>query len=189
MAAQPEATTSAVGRLRLGAVIAVALGVAFLVWLLAIKDDGGDGSNTGGPAPVEAATLAELKALPAEVGHDVYWAGPKVGYTYELTKTNDGKIYIRYLPPGVQLRDTRPDFLTVATYLYPNAFAAARKSSRRGASFKARLPGGGIAYTRKQFPRSVFFAYPGSDYMQEVYDRSPKRARSLVNKGQIRPIR
>lgn len=188
MTAEPHTTTSPIGRLRLGAVIAVALGVAFLVWLLAIKDDGG-GTSSEEAAAVEAASIAELKALPASVGHDVYWAGPRSGYTYELTKTTDGKIYIRYLPPGVQVRDTRPDFLTVGTYLYPRAFAAAKKSSRRGTAFKTTLSGGGIAYTRKQFPRSVFFAYPGSDYMQEVYDRSPTRARSLVTKGRVRPIR
>jgi hypothetical protein len=188
MTAEPQATASSFGRLRVGAVVAVALGVAFLVWLLFINGDGGDTSSENA-APVEAASLDELKALPASVGHDVYWAGPRAGYTYELTKTSDGKIYIRYLPPGVQVRDARPDFLTVGTYLYPNAFAAAKKSSRRGTAFKTTLPGGGIAYTRKQFPKSVFFTYPDSDYMQEVYDRSPKRARSLVTKGRVRPIR
>jgi hypothetical protein len=185
MTVQPQAT-SAIDRLRVGAVIAVALAVAFLVWLLVIKDDDGDKSS---PSSVEAASIAELKALPASVGHDVYWAGPKPGYTYELTKTNDGKIYIRYLPPGVQLGDKRPDFLTVGTYLYLHAFAAARKASRSGTVFKATLPGGGVAYARKGIPRSVFFAFPGSDYLQEVYDRSPKRARSLVTEGQVRPIR
>jgi hypothetical protein len=189
MAAEPEAT-SAVGRLRLGAVIAVALGVAFLIWLLAIKgDDGGGGGSTKSGEPVHAASIDELQALPAAVGHDVYWAGPKRNYTYELTKTNDGKIYIRYLPPGVQVNDRRPNFLTVGTYLFPNAFTAARRGSKTGTAFKAKLPDGGIAYTRKKFPKSVFFTYPGSDYMQEVYDRSPKRARSLVTQGQVRPIR
>jgi hypothetical protein len=187
MTAQPEAT-SAIGRLRLGAVVAVALAVAFLVWLLVIKDDDGGTSSKSG-APAHAATVDELKALPASVGHDVYWAGSKPGYTYELTKTNDGKVYIRYLPSGVQVNDKRPDFLTVGTYLFLHAYTAARRASRSGTSFKATLPGGGIAYTRKKFPRSVFFTYPGSDYMQEVYDRSPKRARSLVTKGQVRPIR
>jgi hypothetical protein len=187
MTVEPQAT-SAVGRLRLGAVIAVALGAAFLVWLLAVKDDGG-GNSSKSAAPVKAASVTEVKALPASVGHDVYWAGPRRGYTYELTKTNDGKIYIRYLPPGVQVNDKRPDFLTVGTYLYPHAFAAAKRGSRSGTAFKTTLPGGAIAYTRKKFPRSVFFAYPGSDYLQEVYDRSPKRARSLVIKGQVKPIR
>jgi hypothetical protein len=188
MTAQPQ-TTSAIGRLRIGAVVAVGLGVAFLVWLLAIKGDDNGGNSSKSGEPVHAATLSELKALPASVGHDIYWAGPKSGYTYELTKTNDGKIYIRYLPPGVQVNDKRPDYLTVGTYLYLHAFNAAKRGSQSGTAFRATLPGGGIAYTRKKFPRSVFFTYPGSDYMQEVYDRSPKRARSLVTRGQVRPIR
>jgi hypothetical protein len=188
MAAEPEAT-SAFGRLRLGAVVAVALGAAFLVWLLAIKGDDDSGTSSKSGEPVHSASVDELEALPAAVGHKVYWAGPKPKYTYELTKTNDGKIYIRYLPPGVQVGDSRPNFLTVGTYLFPNAFKAAKRGSRSGTAFKAKLPDGGIAYTRRKFPKSVFFTYPGSDYMQEVYDRSPKRARSLVTQGQVRPIR
>jgi hypothetical protein len=187
MTAQPQAT-SAIARLRLGAVIAVALAAAFLVWLLAIKgDDNGSSKKSGSPA--SPASVDELKALSGSVGHDVYWAGTKPGYTYELTKTSDGKIYIRYLPPGIRVGDKRPDFLTVGTYLYPHAFATVKKGSQHGTVFKAKLPGGGLAFARKGIPRSVYFAYPGSDYLQEVYDRSPKRARSLVTEGQVRPIR
>jgi hypothetical protein len=188
MTVQPQAT-SATGRLRLGAVLAVALGAAFLIWLLAIKGDDNGGSSSKTAKSVKEASIADLKALPASVGHDVYWAGPRPGYRYELTKTNDGKLYIRYLPAGVQLNDKRPEFLTVGTYLYPHAFNIVKAYSRGAAAFKAKLPGGGLAYARKDIPRSVYFAYPGSDYLQEVYDRSPKRARGLVTRGQVRPIR
>jgi hypothetical protein len=188
MTVEPQATSD-IGRLRIGAVVAVALAVAFLIWLLAIKGDGGGDKSSESSSTVEAVSVADLKALPGKVGHDVYWAGPKPGYSYELTRTADGKIYVRYLPPGVRVGDKRPAFLTVGTYLYPRAFTTAKRSSRRSTVFKQTLPGGGIAFARKDIPRSVYFAYPGSDYLQEVYDRSPKRARSLVIEGQVRPIR
>jgi hypothetical protein len=35
------------------------------------------------------------------VKHPVYWAGPRPSYTYELTRTSDGRIFVRYLPTGV----------------------------------------------------------------------------------------
>jgi hypothetical protein len=47
-----------------------------------------------------AATLADLRTLAQRVGHPIYWAGPKPGYTYELSTTSNGSVFIRYLPPG-----------------------------------------------------------------------------------------
>ena len=37
----------------------------------------------------------------------MYWAGPIAGMSYELTKLKDGRIYVRYLPDGVELGDPR----------------------------------------------------------------------------------
>jgi hypothetical protein len=177
-------------RLRLGAVIAVAVAAAFLVWLLFIKGDGdNDRSPAKGENAVSAASVEDLKALPASIGHDVYWVGTKPGYTYELTRTKRGDIYIRYLPPGVQVGDQRPNFLTVGTYPHPHAFATVKKASRRQGAISRRIAGGGRSVTNRAIPKSVYFAYPGSDYLQEVYARSPKRARSLVSSGAVRPIR
>ena len=36
-----------------------------------------------------------------------------------------------------------------------------------------------------RFPRSVYLAYPGSNYEVEVFDPSLARARQLVTSGQI----
>jgi hypothetical protein len=179
-------------RLRIGAAIVVAVAAAFLVWLLLIRDSGDGGDGSGSPAagtPARAASVEDLKALPSSLGHDVYWAGTKSGYTYELTRTEHGEIYLRYLPPGVQVGDRRPRFLTVGTYPNAGAFAALKKASRRKGAITRSIAGGGLAVTNKTIPRSVYFAYPGSDFLQEVFDRSPKIARSLVISGRVRPIR
>ena len=48
-----------------------------------------------------------------------------------------------------------------------------------------KLPGGGIAAVNPRFPRSVYLAYPGSDYEIEVFDPSLAHARQLVTSGQI----
>ena len=37
-----------------------------------------------------AASVDELKSLARELGHPIYWAGARPGYTYELTRTTRG---------------------------------------------------------------------------------------------------
>jgi hypothetical protein len=181
---QPGATILGLGRIRLGAVIALAAAAVFVGWLLLKGDD-------GKPAPkktIEFVSLPDLRALPASVGHPVYWAGAKRGYKYELTRLPDGSIYIRYLAADAPLNDSRPDFLSVGTYPYPNAYVTARKLAKASKSFNRGIAGAGIAYSLPGKDRSVFFAYPRLDFMHEVYDPSPRRAQRLVLSGQVRPI-
>src|SRR6266511_3847988 len=86
-------------RLRLGAVIAIAVAAGFIAWLV-LKDDDNEPS-TPARSPAVAASVADLRALPKSVGHPIYWAGRKPGQTYELTQTSSGNIYIRYLTAGI----------------------------------------------------------------------------------------
>jgi hypothetical protein len=173
------------GRLRLGAILALAAAAAVVVFLL-IRDGGSDGTEP--EKTVSAASLEEIQALPASVGHPVYWAGPRAGMTYELTRTRRGDVYIRYLPAGVEVGDKRPTFLTVGTYPYARAIENARAQSKRPGAFGRSIAGRGIAYSLPNKTKSVFFAYPRLDYLYEVYDRRPLRARRLVLSGRIRPI-
>jgi hypothetical protein len=178
-------TIDGLGRLRLGAVLALAAAGVFVAWFLLSnrKDEAATPTKT-----VVAASASDLKALPRSVGHPVYWASTKRGFTYELTQTPQGNVYIRYLPPDVQLNDKRPDFLTVGTYPYPNAFGITRNQAKRRGAFRRPIAGGGIAYSSAAKPTSVYFAYPGLDYLYEVYDPAPRRARSLLLSGRVRPI-
>lgn len=183
-AEHPGGVILGVGRIRLGAVIALAAAAAFVAWLLLKGED-------EKPAPkktVEFVSMPQLQAITASAGHSVYWAGEKRGFRYELTRTPDGSVYVRYLPPGVPLNDTRPAYLAVGTYPYPNAYATARKQASTSKSFKQRIAGGGIAFSLPGKERSVYFAYPRLDYMHEVYDPNPRRAQRLVLSGQVRPI-
>lgn len=173
-----------IGRIRLGAVLALAAAAVFVGWLLLKGDD--DGSET--KKTVEAASVKDLESLPASLGHPVYWAGTKSGFTYELTKTPEGNVYIRYLPAGVGVGDKRPDFLTVGTYPYTQAIATARSQAKRQGAFSRSIAGHGIAYSLPKNQKSVYFAYPRLDYLYEVYDPTPLRARRLVLSGRVRPI-
>jgi len=171
-------------KLRLSAVLAVAVVAGFLVWFLFIRD--GDSEN-GGPDSA-AATVAELRNLAVEVDHPVYWAGPRPQTTYELTRTARGDIFIRYLPAGVPVGDERPNYLTVGTYPFRRAYATLERSAGREGTRTGSLPDGGIYVVGPERPNSVYVAYRGQDVQIEVFAPSATRARELVTSGRIRPL-
>src|SRR6476661_4248849 len=119
------------GNFRLGAVIAVAIAAAFVAWLLIKNDDNGSSAKRATP---EATTPRDLRTFAGTVDIPVYWAGTRPNTTYELTQTSKGYIYIRYLPKGVQIGDRRPNFTTIGTYPYKNAYGTLQKAgTRKGA--------------------------------------------------------
>jgi hypothetical protein len=138
------------------------------------------------PKPT-AASPAELLSLAVSLGHPVYWAGPKKGYTYEVTRTPSGKVFIRYLPAGVKI-GTPKTYLSVATYPYKGAFAATKSLTKQKTAQRLEAPGGAFAVYDKGYPQSIHLAYPGSDYQIEVYDPSAASARAIVSSGQLRSI-
>ena len=136
---------------------------------------------------VQAISLAGLRALPASLGHPVYWAGPRAGTTYELTKTPDGRVYVRYLTGGARVGSPLPNFLTIGTYVVPNAAAAVRTAAAQPGAIRVPVSGGFGFYNRAR-PTSVYFAYPGSNVQVETYDPSAAVARQLVETGAIKPV-
>jgi 4-amino-4-deoxy-L-arabinose transferase-like glycosyltransferase len=157
---------------------------------LRMPDDGTLRLYTRAPAPPSsrrpvAATVAGLERLAGTIGHPIYWAGPRKGYTYELTQRSDGAIFVRYLPAGVRVGDPRGDFLIIVTYPYPHALAALQRvANGKGIA----VPGGGLALVHEGYAKSVHLAYPGVDYQVEVYDPSPRIARRVAVSGQVRPV-
>ena len=136
---------------------------------------------------VQAISLAGLRALPASLGHPVYWAGPRAGTTYELTKTPDGRVYVRYLTGGARVGSPLPNFLTIGTYVVPNAAAAVRTAAAQPGAVRVPVSGGFGFYNRAR-PTSVYFAYPGSNVQVETYDPSAAVARQLVETGAIKLV-
>ena len=191
--AQPKRDRS----VRVGVVVAVALAAAFVVWLL-VRGGGSDSpksavsttrATTSSSTPLlEAASVQTLKSVSALVGHPVYWAGPRSQITYELTRTRDDRIYIRYLPKGAKIGDRHADFLIVGTYPVRNAYRAVETAAKENGAETFAISGGGKAVLNKSAPKNVYFAYPRSNYQVEVYAPSPGQARSLVSSGKIRPV-
>jgi hypothetical protein len=164
----------------------LAIFVAVIVWLI-VKGDDDNGESSFSP-PASGASVDTLRSLPSELGHDVYWAGRRAGFTYELTQL-DGNIYIRYLPGGVSLGDPRPDYLTVGTYPKRRSFALLKRQVRQRGYESAPAALGGLAVWSNQSPQSVYVAYPNSDVQIKVYAPSVPRARRLATSGAVKPIR
>lgn len=140
----------------------------------------------GGPALV---SQAQLEQLAAASGQPVYWAGPKQGYSYELTRTSSGRVYVRYLPAGVKAGDLRANFLVVGTYRQPGSFANLQRAAKAKGALSLRVEHGGLVVFSSSKPTSVYLGYPGAGYQVEVYSPSADSARSLVLADKIRPLR
>jgi hypothetical protein len=175
---------------RLGTRAAIAAAIA-----VAVAGCGGSdkqATQTTQAAPKRATPVsaqpADLRKLATKLGHDIFWAGPKRGYTYELTRTGSGDVYLRYLPPGVPIGAAGADFLSIGTYPQRDAFATVQQAQKRPGETVIKLPGQGIAVIGAQRPQSVYFAYPGATLLIEVYDPSPARARKLVTSRTVVPV-
>jgi hypothetical protein len=149
---------------------------------------GSEESKPSQRAPAAAVSIQRLNAFASSVGHPIYWAGSQPRFTYELSRTKDGRVYIRYLPPGVKLGNRNPNYLTVGTYPQRHAFATVRAIAKKQGATLIHLAGGGLAFQYKSRPTSVYLAYPGADYQIEVFDPSPTRALQLVVSGQVKPV-
>jgi hypothetical protein len=111
---------------RLGALVALGLAAFFVGWLVMNRGDDSAPTASGATAKSES----ELRSFAESVSHPVYWAGPKDGNTYEVTRTSDGRVYVRYLPEGTQVGDPRARFLTVGTYPRAGAWAELKRAAR-----------------------------------------------------------
>ena len=174
--------------IRIGAVIAVALAIGFVVWLVAIRGGGSSKAKITTIAPT-AATPERMSEVAKDAGHPVYWAGAEPGKKYELTITSDQNIYIRYLDPGTPIGAKDVASLTVGTYPAHDATAALQHEATKPGASTQTAPGGAFVLTNSNIPESVYLAYPNSDYEIEVYDPDPRKALSLATSGAIVPIR
>lgn len=176
------------GRVRIGAVIALAAAVGLIIW--AIVGSGGGGKSTpaapSGNAPV-ALSFAGLKTLVGALHQPIYWVGTRRGTRYELTQAGGGKVFVRYLPSGVKAGDSNT-YLTVGTYPLPNAFSVTRDISRKGSNVAIPLGNGVVGYYSPSNQTNAYVAYSGSDYQIEVYDPVPGIARQLVAQSNVKSV-
>jgi hypothetical protein len=176
---------------RIGAVVAIAALVAFLVWLLVIRDDSGSRTpsqpSATAIAPV-AATPGRIRDLSVEEGRPIYWLGPRNNTVYELQRTTQDRIYVRYLTPSAPVGTKQANYALVGTYPVANAYAVLKGLSKASGETSFTAQKGGIAVYSDSRPTNVYLAYPGADTQIEVYDPTPGNARSLVASGRVVPV-
>jgi hypothetical protein len=172
---------------RAGAAIAVALLVGFGVWV-AVRG-GGSSSPTASPATRSSVVPVSEKGLQtiAALGVPIYWVGTKAGFTYELTKTEDNRVYVRYLPRGVPV-GSRDPYLTIGTYPVEDAFAVTSRLAAKSGSVKVAAGPNAVAFYSRQRPTNVYVAYRGAASQIEVYDPSAAEARQLVASRELEPV-
>lgn len=173
---------------RIGAVLAGALVLILLGWLL-FHDGGDDSSKESGGEGAAVANVDDLRAIAEETGAPVYWAGEQEDTELEVTQAEDGnRVYVRYLTGDAEAGDPRADFLTIGSYAFKDAAAALRKQAQAPGGVLEAAPGGGTVYYNEERPQSVYLAYPDVDVEVEVYDPDPERALELVTGGKVLPV-
>jgi hypothetical protein len=180
---------------RIGAVIAVAAVAAFLIWYFAIRDTGNDTSNpttnTSGQrviGPVEESTNG-LASLSKKFDQPIYWAGSQPNAKLEFTRNGLGQMYVRYLPPDIDIGDRNKGYLTIATFPFNNAYNALQSVAKKPGAVVKTAPDNGLVVTNKDSPIHVYLAYPNKDFQIEVYDPDPARALAVATSGDVQPVR
>ena len=178
--AKPERRT---GRLFVGALLVCALVGAVAAGLALLRGGHEFKLELGVPTEASAAQLGKY----ASSARPVYWIGAPQSGKLEVTRTASG-VFVRYLPAGVDIGDSSAGYTTVATYPVPNASSRLTGWARTATYAHAKGANGALAVWPRSRATSVYLAPGGADYLVEVYDPSPRRARSLALGGSVRQV-
>jgi hypothetical protein len=137
------------------------------------------------PAAPAATTEADLQRLSDELGRPVFWLGPAEGRTLELSRTETGRVFLRYLPANAPVDPAGARYPTVATYPVKNAYGVAVVGAQRSGGLVTALPDGGALITYVTRPRSAYYVRRGVDAQVEVFDPHPGRAAKRVRNGEL----
>jgi hypothetical protein len=159
--------------------------VVVVVTVILVAGGGDDDSSSQSPQVLSEAELIEQVD---DLGQTVYWVGPQPGSEgFELTPTEDGSVFLRYVPDGASGKDPETEYVTVGTYPVPDAQGAllSAKESSPGAKLTEHdgyqvLEGG---------PKNVYVVFSAQPELQiELYSPEPGEADQLANAGVLTTI-
>lgn len=136
-----------------------------------------------------ALSAQELRDVVVAKHITAYWVGPQDGAKYSLIASNPGVAFVRYLPGGVGLNDTKTLFRAIGTYTQKNAFAVGTAGALvLGNTGFVSVDGNAVFYSTAR-PTNVYVGIKGKDIQIEVFDPVVDQALGLVLvKNQLRQI-
>lgn len=136
-----------------------------------------------------ALSASELRDVVVAKKITAYWAGPQDGSKYTLIATTPGVAFVRYLPGGVGLNDTKTLFRVIGTYVQKNAFAVSTAGAVVNGNVGFVNADGNAVFYSKARPSNVYVGIKGKDIQVEVFDPVVDQALGLVLvKNQVRQI-
>jgi hypothetical protein len=172
----------------------VFVATAIAVWQL---DSDSNGKDTATPTVIpttpvgvkaQIVTPTALHSIARALGQSVYWAGERAGTRIEYTQASDGSTYVRYLTGSARAGDGGSNYVVVATYEQPDAFARVQSIARKKHFTVEHLPNGAVAVTEPKTPRNVHIVFPGQRYQVEVYAPNAEEAHRIVRSGAVTPV-
>lgn len=174
-----EATSSLRGKNTLRSFVFI-VGVIVVVGgflLISHANKNGDIAQNQGKV---ALSDTELRDLVLSKHLTVYWAGPMAGAKYTLTAVTPGIVYVKYLPGGVGLNDTKTSFRTIGTYIQKNAFKVAQNAGAAPGNVGfLNADGNAVLYSSSR-TSNVYIGIKGKDIQVEVFDPVENQALGLV---------
>lgn len=136
-----------------------------------------------------ALSAQELRDVVVAKHITAYWVGPQDGAKYTLIASNPGVAFVRYLPGGVGLNDTKTLFRAIGTYTQKNAFAVSTAGALvPGNAGFVNADGNAVFYSKAR-PTNVYVGIKGKDIQIEVFDPVVDQALGLVLvKNQVRQV-
>jgi hypothetical protein len=175
-----QGRTSKPNKKFLGLAIAAAI-IAGLICSLAInifqtRNDRDAGKLRGDVAM----TASELEEIVKKENLEIYWAGPRPGYSYTVDTSNKGASLLRYIKLNAKPSDVVSNSRVIATYKSKNAFADSVAAAARPENTGFRNPDGSVVFYETAKKTSVYLAFPKKKVQIEIYDPIVGQALSLA---------
>ena len=95
----------------LGTLVAALVAVIVIALL-----GGGDDKVSLTPGEPQIVSASQLEGFADGADHAVYWVGEIDETEFELTETDNGRVFVRYVPSGTVSGHGSGEYLTVASY-------------------------------------------------------------------------
>jgi hypothetical protein len=127
-----------------------------------------------------ALSAQELRNVVVAKKITAYWAGPQEGAKYTLIATTPGVAYVRYLPGGVGLNDSKTLFRAIGTYTFKHSYEIATAGAKTPGNVGFVNADGNAVFYSSGHLTNVYVGIKGKDIQVEVFDPVENQALGLV---------